>query len=187
MDFVYNIKMAKFINSTLLQMRNDINNMPALNSLIVDLQITYPAQPVSLDVVYNNILVHNGDTFTINSTSNQPIVTYDYSDGYYTLIMVDPDVYSRTHPDHKYGRHWIVANNSSGNFTQGDILTTYLGPAPPLDSGFHRYAFLLLRQKNLLPDDPIDTSRVDWNVSSFISDNNLTLVGLKYFQAENAS
>lgn len=65
---------------------------------------------------------------------------------YYTLMCTDPDVYSQANPNMTEVRHWFVGNIPSSDISKGQVLASYAGPAPFLNSGFHRYIFLVYEQ-----------------------------------------
>ncbi|XP_022613724.1 phosphatidylethanolamine-binding protein 4 [Seriola dumerili] len=94
----------------------------------------------------------------------------------YVLVMVDPDVPSRTNPTSAYWRHWLVVDIQGDALKKGQIqgttLTDYHPPTPPQKSGFHRYQFMLFEQ---LPDAPVSltgrekSSRGKWDLQDFIT------------------
>uniref|UniRef100_A0A3B4V8Z0 Phosphatidylethanolamine binding protein 4 n=1 Tax=Seriola dumerili TaxID=41447 RepID=A0A3B4V8Z0_SERDU len=95
----------------------------------------------------------------------------------YVLVMVDPDVPSRTNPTSAYWRHWLVVdiqvqyvcNNLCAHLKTA---LYYHPPTPPQKSGFHRYQFMLFEQ---LPDAPVSltgrekSSRGKWDLQDFIT------------------
>ncbi|KAI5635529.1 phosphatidylethanolamine-binding protein domain-containing protein [Phthorimaea operculella] len=66
----------------------------------------------------------------------------------YTVIMIDPDAPSRTNPVRRNYLHWLVGNIPGKNMIKGTTLAEYLGPAPPKDTGLHRYVILVYKQKD---------------------------------------
>ncbi|KAK3085084.1 hypothetical protein FSP39_024010, partial [Pinctada imbricata] len=75
-------------------------------------------------------------------------------------------------------------------WTSGDVVIDYTGPMPP-DNNPHYYYFLLYEQQGELDisnfrnyTDP-PGSRLLFNISDFVMDNNLTLVGATWFIATN--
>ncbi|XP_048186388.1 phosphatidylethanolamine-binding protein 4 isoform X2 [Perognathus longimembris pacificus] len=93
----------------------------------------------------------------------------------YILVMVDPDAPSRLNPKARFWRHWLVADIKGSDIkkgrVQGQELTAYLPPNPPVDTGFHRYQFFLYHQEEkfifLLPKE--NTSRGSWKMDSFVT------------------
>ena len=92
-----------------------------------------------------------GDMITPEQASVQPDVAWDAADGkLYTLAMVDPDAPSRANPINRCRissasfltfsssewLHWLVVNiPSDQNIDSGQVLSEYMGPAPPKGSG----------------------------------------------------
>ncbi|XP_023620101.1 phosphatidylethanolamine-binding protein 4 [Myotis lucifugus] len=79
----------------------------------------------------------------------------------YILIMVDPDAPSRSSPQARFWRHWLVTNIKGADLKKGEIkgqeLSAYQPPTPPPLSGFHRYQFSVYQQEgkaiSLLPEE----------------------------------
>lgn len=96
------------------------------------------------EIIYNNIIVKS-QYLTPTQTKNQPLVSgfEQTNNNYYTLIMYDPDT---KHGDYV---HWLIINIKN-NINDGNILIPYKGPAPPINTGIHRYIFLLFKQDNLI-------------------------------------
>ncbi|XP_071827636.1 protein D2-like [Apostichopus japonicus] len=129
-----------------------------------------------LFVSYESVMdVVCGMAYNLEELNNHPeapeVVQYAAAetDGYYTLIMVDPDAPSRTNPTLRYILHWLITNLKgsdlqTGQHNTGDVIAPYHGPAPPLGSGPHRYYLLLFQQDGPLTDitPPSSTSNFDW-------------------------
>ena len=91
---------------------------------------------------YNGII--NKQFLTPLQTKQQPNVFYDFvPNELYTLIMYDPDT---PHGDYV---HWLIINIKD-NIKNGEIIIPYKGPAPPMNTGIHRYIFLLFRQQAII-------------------------------------
>ncbi|XP_067667701.1 uncharacterized protein C56G2.4-like [Haliotis asinina] len=75
-----------------------------------------------------------------------PSATRDFRDKLLTLIVVDPDV-----PLPEFGSkeipfvHWLVVNICDGQVDNGEVVQSYIGPAPP-DKKPHNYYFLVFEQ-----------------------------------------
>ncbi|KAF8423901.1 phosphatidylethanolamine-binding protein, partial [Tirmania nivea] len=121
----------------------------------------------------------------------------------YTLVMIDPDTPSLANPTTSQILHFvqtglrITISLAKTSESMGLRLTAtvppvvpYRGPAPPVDTGLHRYIFLLFMQ----PDDNIDLgsfsadNRRNFDVQNFARNNTFgpPLAGA-YFQAQNAA
>jgi phosphatidylethanolamine-binding protein (PEBP) family uncharacterized protein len=59
-------------------------------------------------------------------------------------ILKDPDTPVRGY--NREWQHWVVGNIPEDKVPKGEILTEYVGPAPPKNTGSHRYVFLLYKQ-----------------------------------------
>ncbi|ORX78136.1 PEBP-like protein, partial [Basidiobolus meristosporus CBS 931.73] len=133
--------------------------------------------------------VDQGNELLISETQTQPQVSFDgLSDKLYTLIMADPDVPSRANPTLREFRHWVVGNIHSDDIDKGDIVTSYMGPATPPKTGYHRYQFMLYEQPGpinyeKLPEEK--SQRLHFNSEAFVKENQLELVASNYFVAEN--
>ncbi|KAG7489261.1 hypothetical protein JOB18_008098 [Solea senegalensis] len=68
----------------------------------------------------------------------------------YILMMFDPDAPSHSQPTRACWRHWLVVDIKGINLKEGRLagttLTDYSSPAPPRNSGLHRYQFMLFEQ-----------------------------------------
>lgn len=95
-----------------------------------------------------------GNELTPTQVKNEPTVSYQAdSDSYYLLSMIDPDAPSRQEPTLREVLHWLVGNIPGSAVSKGEVLTEYLGSAPPRDTGLHRYTFLLYTQPGKLTFD----------------------------------
>lgn len=64
--------------------------------------------------------------------------------------MTDPDAPSRKNGTLREFQHWLVVNIPGDNIVKGDTLTEYVPSAPPVNTGFHRYIFLVFKQNSKL-------------------------------------
>ena len=97
-----------------------------------------------LEIKYNNEEVINKHFLTPIQTKQQPKIYYNFNQNeLYTLIMYDPDT--------PYGDyvHWLIIN-IKGNITNNETIIPYKGPAPPINTGVHRYIFLIYKQDTLI-------------------------------------
>lgn len=60
-------------------------------------------------------------------------------------LIIDPDVPRRGGYNREF-RHWLVGNIPEENVAKGEVLAEYVGPAPPKNTGKHRYVFLIYKQ-----------------------------------------
>lgn len=105
-------------------------------------------------MTYENATVNMGFELTPTQVWNRPNVSwpvYANSSGtYYTLIMTDPDAPSRADPSLGEVKHWIVGNIRGNDITTGQTIADYIGSAPPIMTGHHRYVFLAYLQPALI-------------------------------------
>jgi len=97
---------------------------------------------ISMKILYNSKEITNGEFISPQNSQNKPIINYQTTPNtLYTLIMHDPDAPAGNH------LHWVVINVPGNDINNGNTLLEYMGPAPPKDSGTHKYVFLLLEQR----------------------------------------
>ena len=63
----------------------------------------------------------------------------------------------------------------------------YQGPAPPVDTGYHRYQLLLFEQDTADVEPVVSEGRGGWDLNAFVRANNLcnSLVAASQFLAAN--
>ena len=122
-------------------------------------------------------------------------------DALYTLILVDPDAPSRTKPAFRSFFHHVMIDIPGKRVEKGVTVTTvaggrtaleYIGPAPPYNSGPHRYMHMLFKQSGFLGNVIMGASTVKaflkegpgkLNVEEFVTKFELQLVAAHVFQA----
>ncbi|XP_063987031.1 protein D3-like [Diachasmimorpha longicaudata] len=98
-----------------------------------------------IEIKYGSKEVNFGNEFAPTETKNIPEIHYEHEGGVlYTLVMTDPDIPVRGY--NREWQHWVVGNIPEDKVAKGEVLTEYVGPAPPKGSGKHRYVFLLYKQ-----------------------------------------
>ena len=141
-------------------------------SLSIHLSYAPAHDHVTLGNVLPTSNVTSSPSFEIHSLSYKPTPTENKTT--YTLVLTDPDATSRAHPVKAQMCHWIISglklhsrhNPESGSksFKLGTIggnnqdigietgglteLMSYMPPAPPPRTGYHRYVFVLLAPQN---------------------------------------
>lgn len=75
--------------------------------------------------------------------------------------MVDPDAPSRAEPKLRSFKHWAVINIPGSDIAKGDEISQYIGSGAPINTGLHRYVFLVYKQTNgkITYEGPIVTNR----------------------------
>lgn len=142
--------------------------------------------------------------FTLNSPNQDGTVENLNKDDKFILVLTDPDAPSNT--DNKWSQylHWLITDlkleqskKDSSNYTliynQGKEIFKYSGPAPPPNTGPHRYVYLLYKQDpNAKLQNPLD--RPNWGtgipkfgVRDWINKfgNDSKLFGVNFFYAES--
>lgn len=107
----------------------------------------------------------------------------------FTLLCVDPDVpRSTAGTQDRPLLHWMVVNIPEGRMAEGYTAQSYIGPRPP--DAAHYYYFLLYEQNDVINTNETGNytiptnSRFLFDISNFVSDNSLRLVGVNWFIAE---
>jgi phosphatidylethanolamine-binding protein (PEBP) family uncharacterized protein len=98
-----------------------------------------------MEIYYNNKQLINNEILKPSETQIKPKVNLFFkSDKYYTLVIYDPDAVGGTYI------HWLVTNITNNNINDGKTIIPYKGPAPPPNTGKHRYIFELYQQNSYL-------------------------------------
>lgn len=140
----------------------------------------------NLQVSIHNNIIYDGIVIPLKYTQELPKINFTKNNNEkYTIIMVDPDAPSRKNPIYKYFLHWLVINNN-------EIIMDFTPPAPPKNSGPHRYFIFILKQDKLLNQTNIKINKTNgkikrekFNFAEFIADNNLEIIESVYFITEN--
>lgn len=159
-----------------------------------------------------------GNTLKVSETQEKPTIQFTLNslgleeemlvaeEDRFTLVLTDPDAPSNS--DHKWSEyaHWVVTDlplNTTGkdaeslstiiDYSKGRELLSYIGPAPPEETGKHRYVFLLYKQDPSAKFQP-PSDRPNWGTgvpSSGVRDwikkhgGKLQLLGVNFFYAQN--
>lgn len=111
-----------------------------------------------------------GNELTPTQVKDKPQVTWNAEkDTYYTLVMTDPDATSRSNPDLREIRHWLVMNIPECSIASGDEVIEFIGSGPQKETGLHRYVFLVYKQPNgkIIHNEPRSSSRLADIVNHF--------------------
>jgi len=137
------------------------------------------APPLFLKITNNGLNINTGKEYTPTQVRYPPnSITWPgmKPDRYYTIIMIDPDMPSRSTPIEQKTQvlHWLMVN-IPGALHVGGVggrqLAPYIGSGPPPGTGIHRYTFLVFDEgncpKNWTRVEPMDLyqigKRVNWN------------------------
>lgn len=91
--------------------------------------------------------------------------------GYYTLLLTDPDAPSRQNPIRREWLHWLVVNIPGNDISKGETINEYVGSGPPKGTGLHRYVTLVFKQTGKLEFDEPRHSNTDGNRAGFSTKN----------------
>uniref|UniRef100_M8C4V9 Protein FLOWERING LOCUS T n=1 Tax=Aegilops tauschii TaxID=37682 RepID=M8C4V9_AEGTA len=139
---------------------------------------------VPLTIGYNNRLVRPGAELKPSAVVSQPRVDIGGNDMrvLYTLMLVDPDAPSPSHPSLREYLHWMVTNipgTTGVNF--GQELVIYERPEPR--SGIHRMVFVLFQQLGrgtvFAPD-----MRQNFSSRNFARQYHLNIAAATYFNCQ---
>jgi len=146
------------------------------------------------EVTYGKQKLKPGDELTPKLVNtNLPKVSWNAnSANYYTLMLTDPDAPSRKEPTYREWIHWIVTNIPGNDVSKGETLMTYIGSAPPPETGLHRYVFLVWQQKEMKNKWTVEKigysgdKRGKFSARKFATENGLTkLVAGNYYETQN--
>jgi len=153
----------------------------------VDLGVTFPKSGKS---------VNRGNEITPADAAESPSFFFcGDPDATYTVTCVDPDAPARILSfllsPIAHGIQVNLKAGPDGVTDQGTALLKYGGPGPPPFTGFHRYVFLLYKNKTaegVLPLEKQSTvkaqdvrARMKWDVQAFVRQNGLELIGMNWF------
>jgi phosphatidylethanolamine-binding protein (PEBP) family uncharacterized protein len=102
--------------------------------------------------------------------------------------MIDPDIPLKD-TDQTMWNHYTVANVTGNDLEKGQVLADWIPPAPPRDTGVHRYIWLLLEQPkghidfSEKPKTSSDFDRV-FNFANFVSKYQLKPRGICFHRTE---
>lgn len=120
----------------------------------------------------------NGPMRTVYETAHSPQCTLPNDSNMYTIICWDPDIQVG-----KSFLHWLVVN-CTGDQDSGKALSSWMAPSPPPGSGIHRYIIGLFKQNGQSNGEPI-VDRVNFNATTYATQNNLTPMSYKGFRVQS--
>ncbi|XP_014291689.1 protein D3 [Halyomorpha halys] len=144
------------------------------HQVVPDVLPTVPSSVLSVN--YPDHKVDLGNELTPTIVKDEPTVTWDADpNSFYTLCMTDPDAPSRATPKAREWHHWLVVNIPGSEVKKGEVLSAYIGSAPPKGTGLHRYVFVVYKQpKKLEFDEPrlpnnSPKNRANFSIAKFAS------------------
>lgn len=152
----------------------------------VELNIAYALDDDMLAPVYR------GNIIKPSEAASAPEISWDSKeDDLWTLVLTGLDTHL-TDEGQEY-LHWMTANIKGSDLSSGEELVSYLQPFPPFGTGYHRYAFVLYKQGEMIefgddirPKDMLNLSERTFNTFDFYSayQDLLTPAGLSFFQSD---
>jgi len=161
-----------------------------------------------LNVAYPSGAVSPGRNFSAADVASQPTITIIPSDANafkapnaFTLMLADANALGNPDKDGNY-RHFLENGATFGdagndgamalNAGSGAVVTAYAGPGPLLNTGAHRYAWLLFAQPSSFhaPSNlsAPGTPPGHWYVNSYASSSGLgDLVAASFFIVQNGT
>merc|ERR1719195_2311499 len=104
--------------------------------------------------------------------------------------MTDPDAIARDNPTFREYVHFATLNVKATAINKndcGNVVLKYVGPAPPYNSGLHRYVWLIYAQKKQMDTAELSKyldTRNNKKIDQWARDNDLTLVAANVFEAK---
>lgn len=181
----------------------------------------FPAHGLSHSLITisygENLQVTMGNTLKPSETQTRPVIHTTFSDddgpgdltqrlesSTYTLVLTDPDAPSRGDKSFSEYAHHIVTglklnsdseNNGSDfaaiDFSNGNEILPYMGPAPPEKTGKHRYVYILYKETQASPK-VYEGDRARWGsdipgtgVKSWAAKHGLVPVAANFYFAQN--
>ncbi|EGG08337.1 uncharacterized protein MELLADRAFT_105154 [Melampsora larici-populina 98AG31] len=164
------------------------------------LNVNYPNGPVNLGQPYNKTDVSTKPTISI--TPVVATVENFESPNVFTLIMSDANTLGNPDPQGGF-RHYLQNGVTFGDLTpnntlninegSGTVVTDYVGPGPSLNSGPHRYTWLLFIQPSGSFNPPSNlsaenTGKGHWDLKSYVNSSGLgDLVAASFFTVQNGT
>jgi len=97
-----------------------------------------------------HVCVHMGTEITPQESAYPPTaISYPTSspDTLHTLIMLDTSLNKL---------HWMITDIPGSKVHEGKVVSAYAGPNPGQNTGIHKYALLVMEQKNPVPDEILE-------------------------------
>lgn len=140
--------------------------------------------------------VLRGNVVKPHEAKNEPFVEFSSSDdesdsSLWTLVMTNPDGHFTD--DNAEYLHWMVTNIKGNDVKSGQVLAPYMQPFPAFGSGFHRFVFVLFKQKGAIdaskyaqPEGDILLSKRTFSTNTFFNEfsDKITPAGLAFCQSD---
>ncbi|XP_040157302.1 protein D2-like [Anopheles arabiensis] len=161
------------------------------NEIVPDLIDVAPEQTIKITYPQSDVEVSLGNQLTPTQVKARPKLCWEVEpSALYTLLMADPDAPSRSNPEMRSWKHWLVGNIPGADVDAGDVLADYVGSGPPQGTGLHRYVFLVYKQPSRIVFNETvlssrNPNRGKWNPAEFVKDYELGVpVAGNFYQAQ---
>ncbi|XP_053681097.1 protein D3-like [Anopheles nili] len=145
------------------------------NEIVPDLLETAPEQTIKVTYAESGVEVSLGNELTPTEVRNRPKLCWGVEPkALYTVLMADPDAPSRSNPEMRSWKHWMVGNVAGTDLDGGEVLADYVGSGPPQGTGLHRYVFLVYKQPGRVAFNETilssrNPNRGKWSLAQFTS------------------
>lgn len=143
-----------------------------------------------LTAKFKKIEIESGTIYERNQVLYEPIIELPKNakmEGWYTILMSDPDAPKPLEPLHREWLHWAVINvpilhKTRLNLSGGKLLAKYRPPTPPF--GTHRYVITLFWSENRIPNLPMIKKRANFFQQEFADTYELKIVASNFFKVK---
>nr|AAO39754.1 putative antennal carrier protein A5 [Anopheles gambiae] len=161
------------------------------NEIVPGLIDVAPEQTIKITYPQSDVEVSLGNQLTPTQVKARPKLCWEVEpSALYTLLMADPDAPSRSNPEMRSWKHWLVGNIPGADVDAGDVLADYVGSGPPQGTGLHRYVFLVYKQPSRIVFNETvlssrNPNRGKWNPAEFVKEYELGVpVAGNFYQAQ---
>lgn len=154
-----------------------------------------PTMPLAITYDYDDETVtpvYRGNHIQPSEASKAPQIHFkEEPNSLWTLVLTNPDGHLLDSSAEYL--HWFVGNIPENSVRKGDLVCDYLQPFPPKGTGFHRFVFVLYKQKKHMDYSQLQKSLPclslkdrSFKTYEFYKQNQdlLTPAGLAFFQCD---
>lgn len=163
------------------------------------LNVMYPSGNINLGQLYNKTDVATKPTISVTPLADA--VNNFKAPNAFTLVLTDANALGNPDPEKNF-RHYLENGATFGDASQngtmnlndgsGTVVTSYVAPGPLLNSGLHRYAWLLFAQPSgFNAPSNLSTANVGpghWDFNAYVASSGLgDLVASSFFTVQNGT
>lgn len=132
--------------------------------------------------------IYRGNVLESIKTRAMPTIQYEAKENtMYTIMMVDPDIPIKDTAAEAWN-HYTIVNVPGDKVDQGQVLSEWIPPAPPKDTGIHRYIWLVLEQTRPIASGTPSQSNTDFNrvinFHEFLKQHQLKPKGISFHRTQ---